>query len=186
MSVSQMASEKTTELKNVRTKDFKISKVLSTYPHKLPNQAKPSLTEALNSLLANEFTLFIKTLNYHWNVTGPRFHSVHKFLDDHYNALLVIVDDIAERIREIGDHPIGTIREIQNMSDLAERPGEQPITSKMISDLMSDHEAIQIQIKTILKRVSKSSNDPGTEDFLTSLLKKHEEMSWMLRSHIES
>jgi starvation-inducible DNA-binding protein len=142
------------------------------------------LTDQLNSLLANEFAVFTKTLNFHWNVTGPRFHSIHKFLDDQYHELLIVIDSVAERIREIDGNPIGTLREMQTSTTIVERPGLQPDTSVMLESLMSDHKAIEEQLKFILSSMESKAPDPGTEDFLTSLLKKHEEMSWMLKSHI--
>lgn len=171
---------------NIRKETFKVPDSIATFPHVSPSKGTDRVTDCLNSLLANEFALFTKTLNFHWNVTGPRFHSVHKFLDDQYHDLLKVVDDVAERIREIGGNPMGTLTELQTSTSLVERPGVQPETSNMIADLMSDHESIQSQIKTILKEIDRGESDPGSEDFLTSLLKKHEKMAWMLKSHIES
>lgn len=171
---------------NIIEEKFKVSELVANFPQVSPSQGTNRLIDCLNSLLANEFAVFTKTLNFHWNVTGPRFHSVHQFLDDQYHDLLKIVDSVAERIREIGGNPMGTLTELQKTTSLVERPGVQPKTSNMIADLMSDHESIQTQIKAILKEIDRGEPDPGSEDFLTSLLKKHEEMAWMLKSHIES
>ncbi len=143
-----------------------------------------STAECLNSLLANEFALFTKTLKYHWNVKGPRFYSVHEFTEEQYKTLLNIIDSMAERIQKIGGVPIGTLTEFQRKNDLTEEPGNNPETSAMISDLLQGHRIVQNDIREILKRDSRFISDPGTEDFLTGLLKEHEEMSWKLKSKL--
>src|SRR5690606_28829488 len=83
-----------------------------------PSVADRETVEHMNSLLANEFSLFTKTLNYHWNVTGPHFLAIHKFLDDHYHSLLEVMDETAERIRALGGFPIGTIKEFHREMSL--------------------------------------------------------------------
>jgi starvation-inducible DNA-binding protein len=141
-------------------------------------------TYKMNSLLANEFALFTKTLKYHWNVQGPRFHSMHEFLDEQYNQLLKAVDGVAERIREIGQVPIGTLHEATRFSNIEERPGFQPEADQMLSNLVTGHEKVANQIREMIGDLQSQGTDPGTEDFLTSLLKQHEDMIWMLKSHI--
>ncbi|MCB0391679.1 MAG: DNA starvation/stationary phase protection protein [Bdellovibrionales bacterium] len=169
----------------VKHEDFNISD-LENQEEFTKNVTYNTLVENLNSLLANEFTLFTKTLNFHWNIYGPSFHSVHKFLDNQYHDLLKIIDGVAERIREIGSHPIGTLEEIKDSTNLVEHPGLQPNPLNMIADLMTDHETIDLQIREILHDLDNSLiEDPGTYDFLTKLIKKHEEMTWMLKSHLE-
>ena len=170
---------------NIRKETFKVPESVTKIPKSRPITNDKQMVNNFNSLLANEFSLFTKTLNFHWNVTGPRFHSVHQFLNDQYLSLLRVVDDVAERIREIGGNPIGTLTELQRESSLVERPGVRPETSNMIADLMVDHESIELQIKDMLRNYNDSGRDPASEDFLVSLLKKHEEMAWMLKSHIQ-
>ncbi len=165
----------------------KAQEALRSIPPVSPAKGTNEMILSINALLANEFTLFTKTLNYHWNVTGPRFHSVHQFLEEHYKQFLTIIDDVAERVREIGGRPTSTLKELQDKSFLIERPGVFPRTSEMIADLLSDHETVQTQIKAIIKQCDQSDNfDPVTEDFMTNLLKQHEEMSWMLKSHLDT
>lgn len=178
-------AEQLFEEPDIRRETFRVPESVVNLPENSSVSDVERVTNSFNSLLANEFAVFTKTLNFHWNVTGPRFHSVHQFLDDQYHDLLKMVDDVAERIREIGGNPMGTLAELQKATSLIERPGVQPETSNMIADLMSDHESIQVQIKGILDEIARGEPDPGSEDFLTSLLKKHEEMAWMLKSHIE-
>lgn len=138
----------------------------------------------LNSLLSNEFALFTKTLNYHWNARGLNFSAIHEFLDNQYRELLEVIDNVAERVREVDGKPVGTLAEMHKLSSIKERPGVYPKTAEMISDLYLDHQAVQAQIKTMISDLS-SDRDPGTEDFLTGLLKRHETMAWMLKSHFD-
>jgi starvation-inducible DNA-binding protein len=142
------------------------------------------LVQGLNQLLSDEYALFTKTLNYHWNVTGPRFHSIHSFLETHYRTLLENIDDVAERIREVGGQPYGTMTEFVQTSQIKEKPGFYPEASHMISDLLHDHNQIQSATTNMIENGKSLPLDPGSEDFLTGLLKQHEEMAWMLKSHL--
>ena len=141
-------------------------------------------TEFLNGLLANEYPLFTKTLNYHWNVTGPRFHSIHNFLEDQYNTLLAQMDDIAERVRVLGETPLGTVNEMNSKMDLDEKNGKELSSSQMLEDLYLSHMKIHEETRGFLKEMD-SADDPGTEDFLVGVLKSHQMMSWMLKSHLD-
>ncbi|MEZ4873286.1 MAG: DNA starvation/stationary phase protection protein [Bdellovibrionales bacterium] len=139
----------------------------------------------MNSILADEYTLFTKTLNYHWNVTGPRFYSIHEFLENHYRSLLEVIDDVAERIREVEGVPIGTLKDFKKKSSIVESANKMPDASGMISDLMSDHQLLQTEITSLLEYIKKCKKpDPGSEDFFGRLVKMHEEMSWKLKSHL--
>ena len=157
---------------------------LTSFPKVVPQPTQPELIQALNVLLANEYAVFTKTLNYHWNVKGPRFHSVHGFLEDHYKELLEVIDEVAERIRKLGGRPNGTLTELTDKNFLTERPGVYPPTNEMIADLMTDHQAISSQIKAILNELIKPDIDPGTDDFMSSLIAKHENFTWQLKSHL--
>lgn len=138
----------------------------------------------LNTLLSNEFALFQRTLNYHWNLSGPRFHSLHVFFGEQYNTLLEYIDMIAERNRIIEGTPIGTLEEVRKRMTLKEVPSEIPSTSQMIASLSEGHLEIISEVQTTLKKLS-DDIDPGTEDMLVEILRGHEKMQWMLRSHIE-
>ncbi len=139
----------------------------------------------MNQLLANEFTLFTKTLNYHWNVTGPRFHSLHEFLETQYKDILSYMDSIAERVRTLGEYPDGTIRHIHELTQIKEKGVINLSAHEMIYDLFSAHQKIQSDLKEIIQDEDMFKRDPGSEDFLVSLLQKHENSSWMLKSHLE-
>lgn len=179
MSRNAAIREKTSDIHGTQASVFPTTQAQGE--SRIQNQSD-LLLEKLNSLLADEFAIFTKTLNYHWNVTGPRFYSVHEFLEGQYRSLLETIDEVAERIRKLDSKPIGTLREFFDRSSIVERPGECPGTSQMISDLATGHGKIQKDIRFILKDSKKLNLDPGTEDFLTGLLKKHEEMTWMLKS----
>lgn len=154
----------------------------STVSKREPHQ----ITHVLNDLLANEFGLFTKTLNYHWNITGPRFHTLHVFLEEHYKALLIVLDDVAERVRILGGRPLSTMREFKSTMAIDEAPGEYPSADQMLADLMGDHEMIQKEIKGILTKYDDDLEDePGIQDFLVDVLKQHEKFAWMLRAHLE-
>lgn len=174
---------RTAKKENIETSIIKESKAS---PKIALDKSTATTVDYLNSLLANEFSLFTKTLNYHWNITGPRFHSMHEFLDEQYHSLLVVVDEVAERIRQLDAFPKGTLKNFDRKSVLDDLKDTSPQTSMMISDLVNDHETIDRQIKVILKSLEKSANDPATEDMLAGLSKKHEEMKWMLKSHLDS
>lgn len=143
------------------------------------------LTTALNELLASEYALFTKTLKYHWSVTGPRFQQIHEFLETHYRDLLEMMDDIAERVRVIGDHPIATLAEAKFESEVSESPGVIPSADQMLLNLYNDHVFVQDNIRTTLETERGLKKDPGTEDFLISILKKHEFIAWTLKSHLQ-
>ena len=151
----------------------------------LDRETAKTTTSALNNLLANEYALFTKTLNYHWNVTGPRFHSLHNFLETQYKDLLNVMDDIAERVRIIGETPISTVSKMQSAMDLNETNGESLNSNEMLDDLLLSNMKIQTHIKETVAKEELFKQDPGTEDFLVALLQKHESMSWMIKSHLD-
>lgn len=151
-----------------------------------PKDKKKSQTEVaiLNKLLANEFSLFAKTLNFHWNITGGRFLTLHKFLEDQYRSLLEIMDLVAERIRILGDRPLSSLPEMNSVSDIKESPARAPSADLMLNELLRDHLLVQKDIKQALKNEKLFQNDLSTQDMLIDLLKQHEKMSWMLKSHV--
>ncbi len=151
----------------------------------LPETSKETSITFLNELLANEFALFTKTLNFHWNIIGPRFHSLHEFLEEQYKDQLQVMDDVAERVRVLGGRPLSTVDEMSHAHKLNENPSARLEANEMIAELFHDHMLIQHQIKEILDDETRLKRDHGTEDFLVGLLCKHEKTSWMLNSHLE-
>lgn len=149
-----------------------------------PNPLSHSICLGLNTILANEFSLFTKTLNYHWNITGPRFHSLHTFLEGHYRELLEIMDSVAERVRILDERPIGTIKQMYTETELHDSTEKPLLAEDMLKNLLKDHQLIKSQVKEVLADESLFKNEAGTHDFLVSLLQKHEMMAWMLKSHL--
>jgi starvation-inducible DNA-binding protein len=151
----------------------------------LSNEDRAAVADLLQSVLANTSLVYVKTRNYHWNVTGPRFHTLHLFLETQYTALAESADEVAERIRSLGAFPIGTMAEFIERGDLQEEPGVRPPADGMILSLLNDHETIIRGLREDIDKCDDEHNDAGTADFLTALLEAHEKMAWMLRSHLE-
>lgn len=140
----------------------------------------------LNALLADEYLLYTKTRNYHWNVVGPQFHDLHKFFETQYNELNEIVDEVAERSRSLGGKALGTMAEFLNHTRLKEQTGHSIDARDMIANLLADHEALICQLRLDLETCTEEYHDAGTTDFLTGLMEQHEKMSWMLRAFLEA
>src|SRR4051812_6048310 len=104
--------------------------------------------EILNRLLSDEYVLYTKTRNYHWNVTGPDFSELHKFFEAQYEALDEIIDEVAERARSLGGKSLGTLTDFLKQTQLKESPAENPDAKKMIANLLADHEAVIEKLRT--------------------------------------
>src|ERR671936_3156419 len=114
------------------------------------DDARKKLVETLNMRLCDEYVLYTKTRKYHWNVIGPRFHQLHEFFKEQYEALDEMVDGVAERARQLGGKSLGTLDEFVRLSAVEEDPGEYPDAHKMISNLLKDHEKV---IQTLRKNI---------------------------------
>ncbi|HXS37458.1 MAG TPA: DNA starvation/stationary phase protection protein [Flavipsychrobacter sp.] len=149
----------------------------------IPENSLLEVSNLLNLLLADEVALYIKTRNYHWNVTGHTFAQMHLFFESQYEQLDDIIDEVAERIRMLGHFSLGSINAFAKATRLTEGQDEST-TLKMIQNLLDDHETIIRQLRNEITPVSDKYKDLGTADFLTGILKAHEKMAWMLRSHL--
>jgi len=150
----------------------------------LPGQARQEVGRILNRLLADEHVLYVKTRNYHWNLVGPRFHSLHVFFEGQYVMLQPVMDDIAERARSVGATALGSMAEFTEQARLREEAGGHPDPDVMLRNLLADHEAMAQQLRKDVDRCDEELNDQGTADFLTGLMEMHEKQSWMLRAHL--
>ena len=146
---------------------------------------RQAVINLLQPVLANLSVIYTKTRNYHWNLTGPRFHTLHLFLEEQYKALGKTSDAVAERIRSIGGFSIGTLQEFSKMSVLKEEPGVRPPSDLMIANLLADHETIIKGLREDVDKCDDDYHDTGTADFLTGLMEAHEALAWMLRAHLE-
>ncbi|MCE9582228.1 MAG: DNA starvation/stationary phase protection protein [Planctomycetes bacterium] len=136
----------------------------------------------LNAVLADSYVLHTKCRNYHWNVSGPSFLQLHKFFQEQYEEVGSAVDEIAERVRMLGGHPIATLAEFLNEARLTEPAGEPPSSCAMLANLLADNEAVARQLRKDIPQCLDDNKDAGTADFLTGLLQKHEKTAWILRS----
>ncbi len=142
------------------------------------------VAERLNTLLANEYVLYTKTLKYHWNVKGKFFGPLHALFQEQYEKLFEFIDAVAERSLSIGFNATGTLNEFIKHTILTEQPGENPDESNMIENLLADHEAIIKQLRDDID-LTIEMNDAGSNNFLADLIEKHEKMAWMLRAHLQ-
>ncbi len=151
----------------------------------LSDRNQKGAVKILNRLLSDEYVLYTKTRNYHWNVTGPDFSELHKFFETQYEELDDIIDEVAERARSLGENSLGTLKEFLEHSKLKESPSHYPKAGKMIANLLHDHEALIRNLREDLRTCDEKLNDMGTSDFLTGLMERHEKMAWMLRAYLE-
>ncbi|MGL5784680.1 MAG: Dps family protein [Alphaproteobacteria bacterium] len=142
------------------------------------------LVQSLSFLLANTYALLLKTQNYHWNVEGRDFFSLHKLFEEHYRELFEAVDEIAEQIRIWGHPVVASFQAFSSLSVIHEAATSQK-TDFLLSNLFEDHEIMIAEIKKILKEES-ILEDEGAQDLLVSRLRAHEKMAWMLRSSLTS
>ena len=141
---------------------------------------RSEIAEGLSSLLADTYTLYLKTHNFHWNVTGPMFQTLHLMFETQYNELALAVDLIAERIRALGFPAPGTYREFAAASSIPESEGVPDATS-MIRELVEGQEAVVRTARGIFPSAEKAGDQP-TADLLTQRMQIHEKTAWMLRS----
>ena len=151
----------------------------------LKAEQRKGVVGLLSALLADEYVLYTKARNYHWNVVGPQFNELHKFFQDQYEALDDVIDEVAERARTLGGHAIGTLAEFVQLARLKEHPARYPEAREMLADLLGDHEALIRTLRGDLETAAEPHGDMGTNDFLTGLMARHEKMAWMLRAFLQ-
>jgi starvation-inducible DNA-binding protein len=142
--------------------------------------SRKAVAKILDILLADEYVLYTKTRNYHWNVTGPRFNDLHKFFEAQYEQIDGIVDEVAERARALGERALGGLSDFLKNAGLKDEAGK-PRADAMLGNLLKDHEAIIRGLRKSLETCA-ALGDMGTNDFLTGLMERHEKMAWMLRA----
>ena len=143
-----------------------------------------SIAAGLSKLLAETYTLYLTTHNFHWNVTGPMFNSLHAMFMAQYTELWNAVDPIAERIRSLGHAAPGSYAQFAKLSGLPDAPAAPPKAMKMVELLMLGHEAVARTARSLFPLVDKAGDEPSA-DLLTQRLTVHEQAAWMLRSLME-
>ena len=144
---------------------------------------REQIAESLSKVLADSYTLYLKTHNFHWNVTGPMFQTLHLMFEQHYNELALAVDAVAERIRALGFPAPGTYRQFASLSSIKEEDGI-PKAPDMIRLLVEGHEAVARTARASFT-IAADANDQPTCDLLTQRMQIHEKTAWMLRSLLE-
>ena len=141
---------------------------------------RSKIAEDLSQLLANSYTLYLQTHNFHWNVTGPMFRELHLMFEEHYTELAVAVDDIAERIRTLGFPAPGTYEEFSRLSSIKEVNGV-PEASEMVKILTQSHEEV-IKVARVALKSAQDSDDESTAALVSDRMRIHEKTAWMLRA----
>ena len=139
-----------------------------------------AIVAGLSRLLADTYTLYLKTHNFHWNVEGPMFSTLHLMFEGHYTELALAVDLIAERIRSLGARAPGSYREFAELTEVKEAQGT-PDAMEMVQQLVRDHETVVRTARSVFPAVEAAS-DEASADLLTQRLQLHEKTAWMLRS----
>ncbi len=143
-------------------------------------QDRLHIADGLKKLLADSYTLYLQTHNFHWNITGPQFRELHLMFEEQYTELAVAVDDIAERIRTLGVVAPGTYKAFAELSSIKEVDGV-PIASEMVSLLTQGHEQVVKTARSVLK-VAQEAADESTASLVSDRMRIHEKTAWMLRA----
>ena len=150
----------------------------------IPETERRRIADGLSRLLADTFTLYLTTHNFHWNVKGPMFQTLHVMFETQYNELWLALDAIAERIRALGFPAPGTYSQYAKLSSIKETSGV-PEAREMIRILVAGQEAVARTARKLFPVVDKSADEP-TADLLTQRMQVHEKTAWMLRSLLEA
>ncbi|MFV3076176.1 Dps family protein [Niveispirillum fermenti] len=149
----------------------------------ITDENRARIADGLSRLLADSYTLFLKTHNFHWNVTGPMFNTLHTMFMAQYTELFTAVDEVAERIRALGFHAPGSYSQFGKLASVKEET-EVPRAQDMIRQLVEGHETVARTARTIFPLVEEAGDEP-TADLLTQRMQVHEKTAWMLRSMLE-
>jgi len=147
------------------------------------DEHRKAIAEGLAQVLADSYLLYLRTHNYHWNVKGELFHSLHEQFEEQYTELATAIDDIAERIRALGHKAPGTFKEFNELTSLEENT-EEPEALEMVRRLAVGNEQV-IRTANEALEPARVADDEATIDLLTQRLHVHSKTAWMLRSHLE-
>ena len=150
----------------------------------ISDKDRAAIAKGLAHLLADTYTLYLTTHNFHWNVTGPMFNTLHQMFMAQYTELWTAVDPIAERIRSLGHFAPGSYAQFSQMASVPDAPLNPPKALDMVRILVTGHEAVARTARQLFPAADKASDEP-TADLLTQRLTVHEQTAWMLRSLLE-
>jgi len=146
---------------------------------------RQEVAKELAKLLADEYVLYTKTRNAHWNIEGADFYDKHKFFETQFGQLDEIIDKVAERIRSLGHYAYATLKSFLSLTHLTEVNREKNDSEGYLRELLIDHESIIIHCRENIHLFGNEYKDFGTSDFITQLMEAHEKMAWFLRSHLK-
>jgi len=152
----------------------------------LNEESRLEVGQMLNLTLADEYVLYATTRDYHWNVTGPEFRSLHLQFEEQYEQIAQWIDDVAERARAIGAGARGNWADLAKAARTSADPGVGLPAEHMLSELLALHEEMIVQLRTDSDAALRRYKDAGTADFLTDLMERHEKAAWMLRAQLET
>ena len=155
---------------------------MSTINIGINEENRELVASQLKCLLADSYTLYLQTHNFHWNITGPLFVQLHTLFEEHYTELAVAVDDIAERIRSLGLYAPGTYKEFVELSSIDEVAGT-PEAQEMVAILTANHEMLVKTCRAALK-VAQETDDESSAALISDRMRVHEKTAWMLRSQV--
>jgi len=167
-----------------KTSGAKIAAASTTIDIGIATKDRAAIAEGLSRLLADTYTLYLTTHNFHWNVTGPMFNTLHVMFMGQYTELWNAVDPIAERIRSLGHPAPGSYAQFAALSSLPDAPQAPPKALDMVRVLVAGHEAVARTARKLFPIADKAGDEP-TADLLTQRLTVHEQTAWMLRSLLE-
>lgn len=150
----------------------------------ISDKNRQAIADQLSKILADEFVLYSKTLNAHWNIEGPDFHAVHLYLETLYNQQQGIVDTVAEKIRAVGHNVPAQLTKYLELTHLSEKDLEKNDSQTLFAELLEDHESIIIFLRENIKTMADKLMAEGISDYITGLMEYHEKTAWMLRSHL--
>lgn len=149
----------------------------------IPENNLQSIALELNKVLADEFILYAKTRNYHWNVEGTNFMEMHKFYESQFEQLDEIIDNVAERIRQLGHYAEARLKDYLELSHLEEQEYSNEQNAQL-KNLLEDHESIIMNLRKLIHLFTDKHKDAGSADFVTGLMEQHEKMAWFIRSYL--
>ena len=152
----------------------------------LDDTTRLEVGQILNLLLADETVLYVTTRDYHWNVTGPEFRSLHQQFEEQYEQIAGWIDEVAERARAIGAGARGNWADLTKAARTSADPGIGLPAEHMLAELLALHEDLVVQLRADSEACTERFKDTGTADFLTGLMERHEKAAWMLRSQLET
>ena len=150
----------------------------------LTEKNSQAIAQKLNTILADEFLLALKTRNYHWNVEGSNFMEMHKFYEGLYNELDEVIDEVAERVRTLGHYSEGRMVDFLKLTNLEEEAYSNDQNTQLKS-LLDDHETMVRQLRKDIDMVQDKFKAAGVADFSTGLMEKHEKWAWFIRSYLK-